>query len=301
MPQVFQIPFQGLQGESMSIRREYLRWTGFALWVGGMSFVVTGRSPVAMAAEPSRGKLTWSDEFNGEAGSLPDPSKWSIETGGGGWGNRELESYTNRRENVQQRDGNLVITACKESFTGSDKVQRDYTSGRLQTKTHFAQTYGRFEARMQLPSGKGIWPAFWLLGDNAETAHWPACGEIDILETIGDPHTLYSTLHGPGYSGKNGISAKFPLPPGQAVDDGFHVYAVEWAPERIRFFFDDHLIVERTPKDLPVGSRWVYDHPFFILLDLAVGGNWPGNPNEQTSFPQQLLVDYVRVYDGSGH
>ena len=261
-------------------------------------FAITGRHLKAAAAEGPQSKLVWSDEFNGTAGSLPDSSKWTMVTGGGGYGNHELESYTNRPENVQQRDGNLVITARRESFTGPDKIQRDYTSARLQTKGHFAQAYGRFEARMQLPSGKGIWPAFWLLGDNVDTAHWPACGEIDVLETIGDPHVMYSTLHGPGYSGGKAISAQFPLPTGQAVDDGFHVYAVEWAPERIRFFFDDHLIVERTPKDLPVGAQWVYDHPFFILLNLAVGGDWPGPPNEHTVFPQRLLVDYVRVYEG---
>ncbi|MDQ2710719.1 MAG: glycoside hydrolase family 16 protein [Acidobacteriota bacterium] len=269
---------------------------GLALIVGGLTIQMSALS-TAMAAEAPHGKLIWSDEFDGTAGTLPDSSKWSIETGGGGYGNHELESYTNRPENVQQRDGNLVITARKEPFTGSDKIQRNYTSARLQTKGHFAQAYGRFEARMQLPSGKGIWPAFWLLGDNVDTAHWPECGEIDVLETIGDPHTIYSTLHGPGYSGKNAISAKFPLPAGVAVDDGFHVYAVEWTPERIRFLFDDQLIVERTPKDLPAGSRWVYDHPFFILLNFAVGGDWPGSPNEQTLFPQKLLVDYVRVYD----
>ncbi len=264
----------------------------------GVLLATTGNSPTTLSAKAAKGNLVWSDEFSGPAGSLPDSSKWSIETGGGGFGNHELESYTGRPENVQQRDGTLVITARKEPFTGSDKIQRDYTSARLQTKGHFAQAYGRFEARMQLPSGKGIWPAFWLLGDDVETVHWPACGEIDVMENIGDPHTVYSTLHGPGYSGKNGISAKFPLPAGQAVDDGFHVYALEWAPDRIRFLFDDHLIVERTPKDLPVGARWVYDHPFFILLNLAVGGDWPGKPNEQTLFPQRLLVDYVRVYEG---
>jgi len=230
---------------------------------------------------------------------LPDASKWTIETGGGGFGNHELESYTDGPANVEQRGGNLVITARKERFTGKDGIQRDYTSARLQTKTHFAQTYGRFEARMKLPSGKGIWPAFWLLGNDIDSTHWPGCGEIDIMETIGDPHVMYSTIHGPGYSGKNGISAKFPLPAGEAVNDGFHVYAVEWTPERLRFFFDDHLIVERTPKDLPAGARWAYDHPFFILLNLAIGGDWPGNPNEQTGFPQQMLVDYVRVYEAS--
>ena len=273
-----------------------LSLAGTAL-LAGVALAMTGHRFMAGTAEEPQGKLVWSDEFNGPAGSLPDPSKWSIETSGGGFGNRELESYTDRPENVQQRDGNLVITARKESFTGADKIQRDYTSGRLQTKGHFAQTYGRFEARMQLPSGKGIWPAFWLLAENGDTVHWPACGEIDIMEAIGDPHTIYSTVHGPGYSGKNGISAKFPLPTSQATDDEFHVYAVDWAPEVMRFFFDDHLIAERTPKDLPAGARWVYDHPFFILFDLAVGGNWPGNPNEQTVFPQRILVDYVRVYD----
>ncbi len=281
----------------MSLRTVSLCLAGLALSVMGVTLAATGQSSTTRAPEAPPGRLTWSDEFNGAAGSLPDSSKWTIETGGGGWGNHELESYSNRPENVEQRDGNLLITARKEPFTGSDKVQREYTSARLQTKNHFAQAYGRFEARMQLPSGKGVWPAFWLLGDNVDTAHWPNCGEIDVMEAIGDPHVIYSTLHGPGYSGKNGISAKFPLPAGQAVDNGFHVYALEWSPERIRFLFDDHLIVERTPKDLPAGTRWVYDHPFFILLNLAVGGDWPGSPNEQTAFPKRLLVDYVRVYE----
>lgn len=262
----------------------------------GVTLSLTGNSS-KISAETPKSNLVWSDEFNGPAGSLPDSLKWSIETGGGG-GNHELESYTNRPENVQQRDGNLVITARQEPFTGSDKIQREYTSARLQTKGHFAQAHGRFEARMQLPSEKGIWPAFWLLGNDDDTVPWPACGEIDVMETIGDPHTIYSTLHGPDYSGKNAISARFPLPSGQAVNDGFHIYAIEWAPERIRFFFDDRLIVERTPKDLPRGARWVFDHPFFIVLNLAVGGDWPGKPNEHTSFPQRLLVDYVRVYGG---
>lgn len=278
----------------MNIRVLYL--FGLAL-SAGVPLAMTGNFSTTLSAEARKGNLVWSDEFNGPAGSLPDSSKWSMETGGGGWGNHELESYTNRRENVQQRDGKLVITARKEPFTGSDKIQRDYTSARLQTKGHFAQAYGRFEARMLLPSEKGIWPAFWLLGNNVDTLHWPACGEIDVMEAIGDPHMIYSTLHGPGYSGKDSISAKFPLPAGLAVDDGFHVYAVEWAPERIRFFFDDRLIVEHTRKDLPAAARWVYDHPFFILLNLAVGGDWPGNPNEQSLFPKRLLVDYVRVYD----
>ena len=241
-------------------------------------------------------RLTWSDEFNGANGSSLDPAKWAFETGGNGHGNNELESYTSRPSNVEQSGGDLVITARQEDFTGEDGIARHYTSGRIVTKGHFSQAYGRFEARIKLPLGKGIWPAFWLLGDNSGSVGWPACGEIDIFENIGEPGVIYSTLHGPGYSGAHGISAKFPLPAGEAVNSTFHIYAVEWAPEDIKFFFDGHLIAHRTPADLPAGTKWVYDHPFFILLNVAVGGNWPGNPDTSTAFPQKMLVDYVRVY-----
>ncbi|WP_433983719.1 glycoside hydrolase family 16 protein [Tunturiibacter empetritectus] len=153
--------------------------------------------------------------------------------------------------NAHQEDGHLVITARKEDLIGSDGIPRHYTSARLNTKGLFSQAYGRFEARIQLPTGKGIWPAFWLLGDDIDTNPWPKSGEIDIIENIGDPHTIYSTLHGPGYSGTQPISSKFPLPPGESVTTGYHLYSVEWAPNDIKFFFDDHLIVERTPADLP--------------------------------------------------
>jgi len=251
---------------------------------------------LAAAAQQPKWHLTWSDEFNGPNGSAPDPARWSIEIGGKGYGNNEQETYTGRPANLQQKDGNLVITALKEDRTGPDNIPRHYTSARINTQNRFAQKYGRFEASIKLPTGKGIWPAFWLLGDNISSVGWPKSGEIDILETIGAPSTMYSTLHGPGYSGAHGISAKFELPPGQAVDTAFHLYAVEWAPNDIKFFFDDHLVAHRTPADLPPGATWAYDHPFFILLNLAVGGNWPGNPDETTVFPQQMLVNYVRVY-----
>ena len=241
-------------------------------------------------------KLIWSDEFNGPDGSSPDLAKWTYDTGGGGWGNKELETYTSRLENLEQRGGNLVITARKENYTGLDGTARPYTSGRLTTKGQFSQTYGRFEARMQLPLGKGIWPAFWMLGNDIDTARWPGAGEIDIMESIGEAGTIYSTLHGPGYSGEKGISTRYDLPGGGSVHSGFHVYAVEWSPEKIRFFLDDRLIAERTPKDLPAGTKWVYDHPFFLLLNVAVGGGWPGYPDQTTVFPQRMLVDYVRVY-----
>ncbi len=250
-------------------------------------------------ADSHKWKLVWSDEFNGANGSALDSAKWAFETGGSGFGNNELESYTSRPVNAQQRSGNLVITARKEDFTGADGIARHYTSARIRTKGLFSQAYGRFEASIKLPLGKGVWPAFWLLGDDIDSAGWPKGGEIDILENIGEPSTIYSTLHGPGYSGAHGISAKFALPGGEAVNTGFHRYAVEWTPKDIKFFFDDKLVGERTPADLPTGAAWVYDHPFFILLNVAVGGNWPGNPDETTIFPQQMLVNYVRVYTGN--
>jgi beta-glucanase (GH16 family) len=266
------------------------------LILGTSSFVaVASQSPATTPA--SAWHLSWSDEFNGPNGSAPDPAKWAFVTGGKGFGNNELETYTNRPVNAQQRDGNLVITAQKEDFTGPDGIPRHYTSARINTRALFSQTYGRFEASIELPpGGKGIWPAFWLLGDDIGSAGWPKCGEIDIIENIGDPATIYSTIHGPSYSGGNGISAKYPLPAGESVHTGFHLYAVEWAPHDIKFFYDDHLIAERTPADLPSGAVWVYDHPFFIILNLAVGGDWPVNPDEATIFPQQMLVNYVRVY-----
>jgi beta-glucanase (GH16 family) len=253
-------------------------------------------SAFAAQAQSSKSwQLTWADEFNSPNGTPPNPAKWNIVTGGKGFGNNERETYTANPINAHQQNGNLVITARKEDVTGPDGVPRHYTSARLNTQNHFTQEYGRFEARIQLPTGKGIWPAFWLLGDDHETNQWPNCGEIDILETIGAPDTMHSTLHGPGYSGDKGISQKFPLPTGESVT-AFHVYAVEWTPDDIKFFFDDHLIAHRTPADLPPNTKWAYDHPFYILLNLAVGGNWPGNPDDTTVFPQQMLVDYVRVY-----
>lgn len=244
-------------------------------------------------------RLSWSDEFNGAKGLAPDPAKWSFDIGGKN-PNNELESYTSRSANVQQKNGDLVITARKENFTGVDRVARQYTSARIRTKGLFSQAYGRFEARIKLPLGKGIWPAFWMLGDDIDSVGWPKCGEIDIFENIGEPSVSYSTLHGPGYSGSHGISKKFLLPAGEAVNTGFHLYAVEWAPNDIKFFLDDKLVAERTPADLPPGTKWVYDHPFFIILNVAVGGAWPGNPDATTKFPQKMLVDYVRIYTRSG-
>jgi len=247
-------------------------------------------------------KLVWSDEFNSPDNSPVDTTKWVSESGGNGWGNQELEYYTTRPENAFQQGGNLVIKVLQEKYTGADGVTRDYTSARLKTLGKFSQKYGRFEARIKIPQGQGIWPAFWMLGDDIGKVGWPKCGEIDIMENIGkEPATVHGTIHGPGYSGDKGISAPYSLPPDQHFADDFHVYAVEWESKAIRFYVDDHLYGTRTPADLPNGTKWAYHHPFFLLLNVAVGGGWPGNPDATTLFPQAMLVDYVRVYRRASH
>ena len=246
--------------------------------------------------------LVWSDEFNGPAGSAVDSTKWVFETGNGsnGWGNHELEYYTSSTKNAAMDGaGNLVITAVKETLAPKYRCwngQCQYTSARLKTQGKFEQAYGRFEARIKVPYGQGMWPAFWMLGNNIQTAGWPTCGEIDIMENIGrEPSIVHGTIHGPGYSGANGIGAPYTLPSGNFSDD-FHIFAVEWEPNVIRWYVDGILYQTRTPSDLPAGTTWVFDHPFFIILNEAVGGYWPGDPDSTTVFPQKMTIDYVRVY-----
>ena len=248
--------------------------------------------------------LVWSDEFNGPAGSTLDSTKWAFETGNGsnGWGNHELEYYTNSTKNAAMDGaGNLVITAVKETLAPKYRCwygQCQYTSARIKTQGKFEQAYGRFEARIKIPYGQGMWPAFWMLGNNIQTAGWPTCGEIDIMENIGrEPNIVHGTIHGPGYSGANGIGAAYTLASGNFSDD-FHVFAVEWEPNVIRWYVDGVLYQTRTPADLPAGTTWVFDHPFFIILNSAVGGYWPGDPDATTVFPQKMTIDYVRVYTG---
>lgn len=254
------------------------------------------QSPAAPSA-PGGWTLRWSDEFDAADGARPDPARWVHDLGGGGWGNDELQTYTDRPENAVVRDGALVITARAERFTGRDGVARDYTSARLKTKDRFAQTHGRFEARIQVPRGQGIWPAFWMLGVDIDSAGWPACGEIDIMENIGrEPTTIHGTLHGPGYSGSAALSASKQSPSGAPFADAYHVFAVEWEPQEIRWYLDGAQYAAKRPSDLPPGARWVFDHDHFLLLNLAVGGRWPGAPDGSTRFPQEMKVDYVRVY-----
>lgn len=248
-------------------------------------------------------KLIFSDEFNSSKNSSVDKTKWTAEIGGEGWGNKELQYYTNSTENAyHDGNGSLVIKVLEkdlpeESFKcwyGKCK----YTSARLITKKKFEQKYGRFEARIKIPKGQGMWSAFWMLGDNIDKVGWAKCGEIDIMENIGrEPKTVHGTIHGPGYEGAKGIGSPYKLSGDSVFADDFHIYAVEWKEKKIEFFVDEKLYQTLTPKNLPKGEKWVYDHPFFLLLNLAIGGEWGGNPDKTTIFPQEMLVDYVRVYE----
>jgi beta-glucanase (GH16 family) len=233
--------------------------------------------------------LVWSDEFNGADGTPVDPSKWVHETGGNN-ANHELEYYSDSIDNSQQRGGNLVITATSDG-------QGNYTSARVNTSGGFSQRYGRFEARAQLPSGQGLWPAFWMLGNNIGDVGWPACGEIDIMETVGtDVGENHGSLHSPGWD----PSAVSSPAGGSQLSDGFHTYAIEWDPGEIRFYLDDTLYETQDANGAP-GGAWVFDdQPFFIIINVAVGGDWPGSPDSTTVFPQRLLVDWVRVYKKAG-
>ncbi len=260
--------------------------------VSAGSSMDAGADSGAAASRPGW-TLVFSDEFDGPKGTAVDGSKWNLVNKGDGFGNNELEFYTNRKDNAAL-DGNgfLVITAKKEAYMG-----RDYTSARLESNGKLERAYGRVEARIKIPRGQGIWPAFWMLGNDISSVSWPQCGEIDIMENIGkEPSTIHGSLHGPGYSGGNPLGAAYALPSGENFADAFHVFAIEWETNVIRFYVDDNLYETRTPADVPANGHWVYDHPFFLLLNVAVGGQWPGSPDDTTTFPQTMTVDYVRVY-----
>jgi beta-glucanase (GH16 family) len=234
-------------------------------------------------------QLVMQDEF--DTNGAPNSAIWGYEIGTGtnGWGNNELQYYTDRKENVIVQNGYLIITARKESFQGSP-----YTSARLITKGKFEQKYGRFEARMRLPWGQGIWPAFWMLGADIDTNPWPGAGEIDIMEYRGQqPTIVLGSVHGPGYSGGNAITKSYELKNGR-FDTGFHVFGIEWGPSYINYYVDNVLYNQITPADVP--GEWVFNKPFYILINLAVGGSFVGSPDSGTVFPQTMLIDYVRVY-----
>jgi beta-glucanase (GH16 family) len=229
--------------------------------------------------------LVWSDEFNGADGTPPNPANWTHETGGNN-ANDELEVYSDSLTNSQQSGGNLVITATTDG-------QGNYTSARINTAGKVTWTYGRFEARAQMPYGQGMWPAIWMLGSDIDTVSWPQCGETDFMETIGtDVGNNHGSLHSPNWD----PTAVYPLPNGALYSDAFHVFAVEWDPGEIRFYVDGALYETQDESNAPNGS-WVFDNQdFFLIINLAVGGDWPGSPDGTTVWPQKFLVDYVRVY-----
>jgi beta-glucanase (GH16 family) len=243
-------------------------------------------SPAGPTPSPT---TSWSDEFNGTANTLPDSAKWTYDLGhNNGWGNQELETYTSSLDNVHlDGQGHLVIRALS--------APPGFTSARLKTQGLFTMQYGRVEIRAKLPAGQGLWPALWMLGANITTVGWPQCGEIDIMENVGrEPATIHGTVHGPGYSGGNGVSSAFTLPGGQRVFDDFHVYAVQWTNSSISFSVDGATYATVTPASLR-GNAWVFNTPFFLILNVAVGGTFPGSPDGTTVFPQEMVVDYVRV------
>ncbi len=261
-----------------------------ALALCAVALVAASAACAKHPTAPTSWTLVWQDEFDGPAGRSPDSTRWGHDVGTD-WGNGQLEYDTARPQNAYlDGAGHLAITALQESYQG-----QSYTSARINTLGRFAQATGRFEARMRMPTGRGLWPAFWLLGTNFGSVGWPACGAIDIMEYRGqEPSIVHGSLHGPGYSGGSAVtrSATFSTP----LDGDFHVYAIEWTTDQVTWSVDGTVFFVAGPRNLPAGASWVFNHPFFVILDLAVGGGFVGPPDSSTVFPQQLLIDYVRVY-----
>lgn len=232
--------------------------------------------------------LVWSDEF--QTDGLPDKTKWNYDIGGNGWGNNELQYYTDRMENSRVVDGNLIIEAKKETYSG-----KNYTSARLLTKNKAQWTFGKFEIRAKLPTGKGTWPAIWLLAA-ADALRWPDDGELDIMEEVGfNPNVIHGTVHNKLYNGANGLQkgSTTTIPDAQTA---FHVYSMEWTPTVITWAVDGHIFFTYDRASYPV-EAWPYNKDFFMILNVAIGGNWGGKEGVDDSiFPQQMLIDYVRVY-----
>lgn len=274
---------------------------------GGSAATAAPAAPAPAAPTPSapapsdKWTLVWSDEFNDAAGTQPNKANWNYDLGNAesnGWGNGEYQYYTANARNAQTDGaGMLVITAEKASNPGPcwNGKPCDYTSARIHTNGKVSFTYGKVEARMKLPSGQGIWPAFWALGTDLATVGWPASGEIDIMEFVGKtPNATYGTLHGPGYSGVQGIGKAYDF--GKPVADDFHTYTIIKRPNEIVWYVDGKEYHRLTPASLPAGGTWVFEKPFFVILNLAVGGNWPGAPDATTPLPARMLVDWVRIY-----
>ncbi|RXZ49915.1 glycosyl hydrolase family protein [Agromyces binzhouensis] len=276
----------------------------------GISFMVNGtgkptRITVGIQDDPAPDggpdtwELAWSDEFDGPAGAPANPENWTYETGGWGWGNDELQYYTDSTDNAAlDGDGNLVITA-REVDGEAEGLECwygpcEYTSARLITEQKQEFEYGRIESRVQLPEGSGIWPAVWSLGTDFREVGWPQTGEIDVMEYVGRlPNEVFGTIHGPGYSGGQSYGGIYDF--GQPVPEGWHEFAVEWTPEEIVWSVDGIEYHEADPADVSP-NEWVFDHPFSLITNIAVGGNFGGALGDDLEFPQSLTVDYVRVY-----
>jgi beta-glucanase (GH16 family) len=272
---------------------------GYSLW----EFQVfgTGGSPIAPPAPPPNvsfpaTRLVFADEFNDPAGSVPSAARWTAETGSGQ--NNELEFYTPNRNASADGAGNLVIEARRETTAGSSCPGGpcQYTSGRINTAGKFTFTYGQLEARIKVSGTQGLWPAFWLLGANFPTLGWPASGEIDVMEHVGRaPNQVFSTIHAPAYNGGGGIGSPFTINGDFAA--AFHTYGMDWDASHMTFYVDGNPFFTLTKAQVETTrGPWVYDHPFFVILNNAVGGDFPGNPDPTTVLPQRMLVDYVRVF-----
>jgi beta-glucanase (GH16 family) len=237
-------------------------------------------------SDPSVGRTLFADEFDGPAGPVSAP--WQAQTGGGGWGNNEMQVYTDDLANVRvDGNGHLAITARYDGTT--------ITSARLTTASKQSVTYGRVEARISLPAGRGLHPAFWLLGDDLDQVGWPRAGEIDVIETVNDAGEFHSSIHAPQDSSVRGQTVSTSGTPPTPLAGTFHRYWMIKSPGRIETGIDDSSLFVVTPADLAADSQWVFDAPFHLLLTLAVGGNWPGPPDESTPDPSTMLVDWVRV------
>ncbi len=231
----------------------------------------------------------WQDEF--DYTGRPDPAKWTHQQGGHGWGNNELQYYTDRIENAYVRDGVLTIAARKEAHKGSG-----YTSARLNSIGEGNFQYGRFEIRAKLPAGKGTWPALWMLPTEKTYGDWPKSGEIDIMEHVGfDPERVHITMHTEAYNHRIGTqrgASKLV----EGATSGFHLYRVDWTPDWIRGYIDDQLVLE-FPNEGKGPQGWPFDHRFHLLMNIAVGGDWGGKEGvDEGAFPAAMWVDYVRVY-----